>query len=154
VHDPLLLLLDEPTNGLDPQGIADVRQLLLHLSREKGITILISSHLLHEVELIADRMLIIDRGKKIRDGRVKELFDSHAMQVAIEVENTGAVSDALTRTRWQQHLVEANENGLQFQVDKGAIPSLINDLVGMQARIVAVRTHFSLEDQFLKLTGK
>ena len=64
VHDPSLVILDEPTNGLDPQGIADVRNLLLHLSREEGKTIFLSSHLLHEIELIADSMLIIDRGKK------------------------------------------------------------------------------------------
>lgn len=64
VHDPKLILLDEPTNGLDPQGIADMRNLVLKLSREMGKTILVSSHLLSEIELIATRMLIIHKGKK------------------------------------------------------------------------------------------
>lgn len=64
IHDPELIILDEPTNGLDPQGIADVRNLILHLSKIQGKTLLISSHLLSEMELIADSMLIIDKGKK------------------------------------------------------------------------------------------
>lgn len=154
VHDPQLLLLDEPTNGLDPQGIADVRNLLLQLSREKSITILISSHLLHEVELIADRMLIIDRGKKIREGRVRELFDAHAMQVMIEVEDAGILEGQLKQARWQQYLIGAEEGKLHFQLDKEDIPHLIAYLVGLQARITSVRSYYSLEEQFLQLTGK
>ncbi len=70
VHDPQLVILDEPTNGLDPQGIADVRNLILQLSKEKNKTLLISSHLLSEIELIADSMIIIDKGKKIVEGKV------------------------------------------------------------------------------------
>src|SRR6478736_10536652 len=74
IHDPRLIILDEPTNGLDPQGIADIRNLVLHLSREMKKTILVSSHLLSEMELIADSMLIIDKGKKIVEGKMTELF--------------------------------------------------------------------------------
>src|SRR5688572_15873467 len=58
IHNPELVILDEPTNGLDPQGIADVRNLILHLSRNLGKTVFVSSHLLNEMEMIADRMLI------------------------------------------------------------------------------------------------
>ncbi|HEX8313641.1 MAG TPA: ATP-binding cassette domain-containing protein, partial [Flavisolibacter sp.] len=65
VHNPQLIVLDEPTNGLDPQGIADVRHLILSLSRTEGKTVFVSSHLLSEIEVIADNMLIIDRGKKV-----------------------------------------------------------------------------------------
>lgn len=69
VHDPQLIILDEPTNGLDPQGIADVRNLILHLSREKKKTLFISSHLLNEIELVADSMLIINKRKKSSGGK-------------------------------------------------------------------------------------
>src|SRR5258708_18643615 len=62
VHNPDLVILDEPTNGLDPQGIADIRNLILHLSAHLKKTLLVSSHLLSEMELIANRMLIIDKG--------------------------------------------------------------------------------------------
>jgi ABC-type multidrug transport system ATPase subunit len=68
VHDPQLIILDEPTNGLDPQGIADIRNLILHLSREQKKTLMVSSHLLHEMEMISDLMLIIDKGKKVVEG--------------------------------------------------------------------------------------
>jgi ABC-type multidrug transport system ATPase subunit len=74
VQDPELIILDEPTNGLDPQGIADIRNLLLLLSRSYNKTILISSHLLNEVEQVATRMLIIDKGKKMVEGSVQKFL--------------------------------------------------------------------------------
>ena len=75
IHDPRLIILDEPTNGLDPQGIADIRNLILHLSREMKKTLLVSSHLLNEMEQVATRLLIIDKGKKLVEGTTAELFD-------------------------------------------------------------------------------
>ncbi len=74
VNDPDLLILDEPTNGLDPQGIADMRQLILQLSREQGKTIIVSSHLLSEIEMIADQVLIIDKGKKLMEASMQQLL--------------------------------------------------------------------------------
>ena len=65
VHEPDLLILDEPTNGLDPQGIAEIRQLILSLSKDHGKTILVSSHLLHEIEQVATDIIIIHKGKKM-----------------------------------------------------------------------------------------
>ncbi len=64
IHNPRLIILDEPTNGLDPQGIADMRNLILHLSRHLHKTVIVSSHLLNEIEQISTRMLIIDEGKE------------------------------------------------------------------------------------------
>ncbi|UCC65836.1 MAG: ABC transporter ATP-binding protein [Anaerolineae bacterium] len=74
IHDPDVLILDEPTNGLDPAGMMDIRQLIRHLARDQGKTIFLSSHLLHEVEQVCDRVLILDRGRTIAVGRVKELL--------------------------------------------------------------------------------
>ncbi|MFY7900402.1 MAG: ABC transporter ATP-binding protein, partial [Chitinophagaceae bacterium] len=68
VHNPQLIILDEPTNGLDPQGIADIRNLILRLSREMGKTVVVSSHLLSEIEQVATRLLIIDKGQKLIEG--------------------------------------------------------------------------------------
>jgi ABC-type multidrug transport system ATPase subunit len=62
LHDPELIILDEPTNGLDPQGMKDMRNLILHLSHDLKKTIFISSHILNEVELIANRMIILNKG--------------------------------------------------------------------------------------------
>lgn len=70
---PELLILDEPTDGLDPQGIREIRQLLVELAQQQGLTILLSSHLLHEVERICNRIAIIDQGKLLYQGSVQDL---------------------------------------------------------------------------------
>ena len=75
VNDPKLLILDEPTNGLDPQGIADMRQLIRSLCNEQGKTVIVSSHLLSEIEMIADRVLIIHKGKKVAEESMQSLTE-------------------------------------------------------------------------------
>ena len=84
VHNPKLIVLDEPTNGLDPQGIADIRNLILHLSKEQDKTIVVSSHLLSEIEQVATKVLIIDKGKKIVEDSAAALFDP--AQTIVEIE--------------------------------------------------------------------
>ena len=74
LRDPDVLILDEPTNGLDPAGMMDIRQMIRHLARDQGKTIFLSSHLLHEVEQVCDRVLILDRGRTIAVGRVEALL--------------------------------------------------------------------------------
>lgn len=76
LHDPELIILDEPTTGLDPQGIIDIRELILHLSRDKGKTIFLSSHILNELELISNRIAILNKGKLVVQGDMKELASS------------------------------------------------------------------------------
>ncbi len=73
LHRPLLLILDEPTNGLDPNGVIEIRQLLLRLNREEGVTILISSHLLAEIEKLVTHLGIIHRGRLVFQGTLGEL---------------------------------------------------------------------------------
>lgn len=74
LHDPELIILDEPTSGLDPQGVKDIRDLILYLNRELNKTILLSSHQLHEVEQVANRMIIIENGQAVVEGDVHELL--------------------------------------------------------------------------------
>ena len=74
LHEPELVILDEPTVGLDPQGIKEVRELIIRLSKEKEITVFLSSHILKEIELVANRMVIIDKGKSLVEGEVKALL--------------------------------------------------------------------------------
>ena len=87
IHNPRLIILDEPTNGLDPQGIADMRNLILHLSRHLHKTVIVSSHLLNEIEQISNRMLIIDEGKKIVEGTVESLTDPARTLVEVTVDD-------------------------------------------------------------------
>ncbi len=153
VHDPKLILLDEPTNGLDPQGIADIRNLILDLSKNHGKTILVSSHLLSEVELIANRMLIIDRGKKIAEGYVKELFDPAEMIVELDTVNPDFTLEAINNSPWKFFLRNRILGKLIFKMNKKDIPLLAADLVKAGVEIILIQPRHSLEDYFLSLTN-
>jgi ABC-type multidrug transport system ATPase subunit len=150
VHDPALVILDEPTNGLDPQGIADIRNLILRLSSEMGKTVLISSHLLSEIELVANRMIIIHKGKKIVEGNVSDLLDPAHTLVQIETTDDGRLYDAIRTTRWAPFLQPGGE--LKQMMNKEEVPLLVNDLVAMNTQILAVNSSHSLENYFLSLT--
>ena len=76
LHNPQVIILDEPSNGLDPQGQADMRELILKINKDKGITVIISSHILAEIEKIANRMIVINKGQKIIEGDVNSLISS------------------------------------------------------------------------------
>ncbi len=152
IHDPQLIILDEPTNGLDPQGIADIRNLILHLSRHQGKTIVVSSHLLHEIELIANRMLIIDKGKKIMEGTVAELVDPARTMVHVEVTNPQEVMTWLQSSKWSSSVKERHNNIILLQMNKPQVPELTADLVNAGAHIMALQPQNSLESYFLSLT--
>lgn len=152
VHDPQLIILDEPTNGLDPQGIADVRNLILRLSKHHGKTVLVSSHLLSEIEMIADRMLIIDKGKKVAEGSVKDLFDPSDMLVEVEINNLEAAATIISNSRWNATVQSKSDNGLLFRLDKKQIPSLTSELSAKGVEILSIQPKHSLEAYFLSLT--
>ncbi len=80
LHNPDLIILDEPTTGLDPHGMVDIRNIILQLANDHRKTILLSSHILPEVELIATRMIIINKGKAIAEGTVSELLDNKGLE--------------------------------------------------------------------------
>jgi ABC-type multidrug transport system ATPase subunit len=151
VHNPRLIILDEPTNGLDPQGIADMRNLVLHLSRDLGKTIVVSSHLLSEIELVANRMLIIHKGKKIVEGNVAELLDPSKSLVEIETENDAETREKLLQTKWRS-AVQNNANALQLKMNKEDVPMLIAEMVLLQVQVLSINPMHSLEDYFLSLT--
>lgn len=152
IHDPRLIILDEPTNGLDPQGIADMRNLILQLSKTHGKTIFVSSHLLSEIEMIADRMLILDKGRKVVEGAVNELFDSSKTLLELEVNNPEYVFEQLKLGAWQGFLKKRNQATITLQIPKERISQLHIDLVAMGAQLIALRPKHSLEDYFLSLT--
>jgi ABC-type multidrug transport system ATPase subunit len=154
VHDPEILLLDEPTNGLDPQGIADIRNLILYLSKEKKKTILISSHLLHEVEQIASRILIIDKGKKLVEGNSFELIKDAETIVELETTNNEESLKIINETSWAQHFKCSQNEFLVFKMHKNSVPTFNHMLVNKQIEVLQLITKHSLEDYFLQITNQ
>jgi len=152
VHDPDLVILDEPTNGLDPQGIADIRNLILHLSGHLKKTLLVSSHLLSEMELIAGRMLIIDKGKKVVEGSKAELFDPAQTVVELDSVDPDRTEALLRDAGWQSIGTERKGDKFLFTMDRSRIPDLTRDLAALGVQVLAIRPRHSLEDYFLSLT--
>lgn len=153
VHNPHLIVLDEPSNGLDPQGIADVRQLILYLSKELHKTVFVSSHLLSEMELIATRLLIIDKGRKIIEGPAAALFHPDDTILEVRLQNGTFIQAALEQSAWRGALQKEETDRLLFRINTEKIPELVHDLIGMQAQILLVQPRRSLEDYFLSLTS-
>ena len=150
IHNPELIILDEPTNGLDPQGIADVRNLILHLSKQEGKTIFVSSHLLSEIELIADSMLIIDKGRKVAEGKVKDLLNPADTLVQIETANNEMTRRVLQQSQWI-HSIQHSEP-ITLKMHKKEIPSLVKFLIEQNVELLSIQPKHSLEDYFLSLT--
>ncbi len=153
VHDPKLIILDEPMNGLDPQGIADVRNLILHLSRDLGKTLFVSSHLLNEMELIADSMLIINKGKKVAEGSKEELLNPVKTQVELITTDKQRSLEILKQTTWSSFLLLNTNGHILLELDKARIPELNRTLVEKGIQVISLRPKHSLEDFFLSLTS-
>jgi len=152
VHDPDLVILDEPTNGLDPQGIADIRNLILHLSGHLKKTLLVSSHLLSEMELIAGRMLIIDKGRKVVEGSKADLFDPAQTVVELDSIDPDRTEQLLQDSPWLSFKAERRGDKFLFTMDKSIIPAFTLDLAQKGVQVLAIRPRHSLEDYFLSLT--
>lgn len=153
VHNPKIIVLDEPTNGLDPQGIADIRNLILHLSREQKKTVLVSSHLLNEIEQVATRVLIIDKGKKIIEDSATNLFDPAQTIVEIETLNNAQAIQKLQQTQWANMLQNNSSGKLILKMDRNIIPQLHQTLVEQNIAVISVQPRHSLEDYFLQVTS-
>lgn len=154
VHDPGLIILDEPTNGLDPQGIAEMREMIIRLSREAGKTLLVSSHLLSEMEMMASSLLIIDKGRKVAEGKLNELLNPKTALVELAVSDTVAARQLLRQTEWIYNIHETTKQLLRFEMEKSRIPELTRILVSGGLDIQSIRPVHSLEEYFLAQTGK
>ena len=154
VNNPDLIILDEPTNGLDPQGITDIRNLILMLSRDKKKTVVVSSHLLSEVEQIADSMLIINKGKKIVEGRVTDLLNPGKVQLEIETLNNEEAKLILRASTWSDSLKGNSIEKLIIEVNRANIQDLTKYLVDHGVGLIGIKSVNSLEAYFLSLTSE
>ncbi len=152
IHNPRLIILDEPTNGLDPQGIADIRNLILRLSKETRKTVIVSSHLLSEIQLIANRLLIIDKGRKMVEGNASELFDASQTIVEVETVDNVMALDILKQSEWKTMVQPTRNQFIVLKMDKQQVPVLNQWLVQMNVPVLSIQPRHSLEDYFLQVT--
>ena len=152
VHNPSLIILDEPTNGLDPQGIADIRQLIQYLAKEEGKTVLVSSHLLSEIEQVAHQILIIHQGKKMVEGVTKELLDPEKRIVQIKTTDDANALKVIAAGRFSNYLLPRGE-GVYLKIPTREIPLLNESLVKADVALLGIETKNSLEDYFLQITS-
>lgn len=157
IHDPELIILDEPTTGLDPHGMKEIRELILSLKRDFGKTIFLSSHLLFEVQAIATRMIIINKGKTVVEGSVEELLRPKELELSISVNDKEKAID-VAKNMSLEIIDKINEqnfeknNQIRLKIHRDIIPVLNKKLVENDIEVFAITPSRSLEDYFLSLT--
>jgi ABC-2 type transport system ATP-binding protein len=148
---PELLILDEPTDGLDPQGVREIRQLLVELARQHGLTIFLSSHLLHEVERICNRIAIIDQGRLLYQGTVQSLLEPD-LQYKIRTDRTEQAFQFLSEDLKLPVFKNGNDH-LYLKVPEGDIAAVNRSLVSHGFQVFEISRHASsLEDIYFRLT--
>jgi ABC-2 type transport system ATP-binding protein len=152
LHNPELIVLDEPTTGLDPHGMKEIRDLIIHLSKEENKTIFLSSHILSEIELVANRMIIVDKGKKIVEGEVDSLLNKNSLSVTVEVNDIEKTLSVLMNTKWYANINSSSSNKFSIVLAQKEIPLLNKFLVENGIMVNALVPVRSLEDYFLSIT--
>lgn len=156
LHNPKLLILDEPTNGLDPNGIKEMRMFLKKIAKEKGIAILISSHILSEMELICDRVGIIDNGMIVENKTMSELQSGlqKSLQISIKVDYPNYAGKLILDNIKDHNGVYCIGNKVVIETSEENIPIMINLLTQKGVSIFGVNTVTkSLEDAFLEIVN-
>ena len=152
LNDPDLLILDEPTSGLDPAGVKDIRDLISSLNREMGKTIILSSHQLQDIEMIANRMCIISKGKQVVEGYVEDLLMQQSYFTIFEVDQVYKSIEVLEKSKLRIKLIEKDESQIKVVCKKGIIPEINKMLVNNRIAVKSIGTKQNLEDYFLTLT--
>jgi ABC-type multidrug transport system ATPase subunit len=154
LHNPDLIILDEPTTGLDPQGIIDIRNLILRLKNEQNKTVLLSSHNLAEIELICNRMVIINKGRSMVEGKVSELMNGENLILRLEASPIPAVKNVLLAWKPDLSWENVGDSALQFPIEKSEIPLLTKVLVENNIEIFSLEAKRTLEDYFIKIINQ
>lgn len=152
IHDPKLLILDEPASGLDPSGVRDVRKLLLYLNKDLDITIVLSSHQLQEIEMIANRMVILNKGQKVVEGEVDKLLTDHSYYTSFKVDQTEQALELLKNSSFKVEKIEMEANTIRIYCKRNVIPLINQHLVENQIMVHSIQVEQNLEDYFLTLT--
>ena len=149
--DPDFLVLDEPANGLDPQGIIEMRELILKLNRERQITVLISSHILDELSRLATHYGFIDRGHMIKEISAQELEAACRKCVRVEVTDTGVLSKVLDRMELEYEILSESQADIFASVN---VTALVLALAEMNCEVLSMNIRDeSLESYYVSLVG-
>ncbi|MCE2972403.1 MAG: ATP-binding cassette domain-containing protein [Sediminibacterium sp.] len=153
LNDPQLLMLDEPVNGLDPNGMVEMRELMKELNREKGITIFISSHLLHEVEKMCTHIGIIHKGKIRFEGKISELSHANGSgpQIILTVANAEKWLPILTEHYSDGQVITSDKISISIKKREDAI-DINRILVQAGAPVAESKIQDNLEDWFMQIT--
>ncbi|PID06302.1 MULTISPECIES: ABC transporter ATP-binding protein [unclassified Sporosarcina] len=148
LHRPKFLILDEPTNGLDPAGIREFRQHLRAIAETEGVSVFVSSHMLSEIELMCDRIAVIQNGRLVD---IRDMSETAQPHYYFELSPAEKAHYLLLSGGFAPELLPV---GLVLQVEKVQIPSIIKLLTANEIEVFAVQPHRkTLEDQFLEMTG-
>ena len=151
VGDPEFLVLDEPINGLDPQGIMEVREMIIKLNKEKGITILISSHILDELSRLATHYGFVERGRVIKEMSAEELERECRHSLRVNVNDTNILAGVLNEMGAEYKILSPNEADIFTPMQVTPLVLALNE----KNCVVASMTerHESLEQYFMGLVG-
>ncbi|MCB0652221.1 MAG: ATP-binding cassette domain-containing protein [Saprospiraceae bacterium] len=152
LHDPDLIILDEPANGLDPQGQKEMRHLIQRINVERGLTILISSHILNEIEQLCNRMVIINKGKSVVEGNVQELLNQGEMKVSFFVNEAEKAEKLIRESILANHLNESAEGKITLSIEQERISEVNRFLVEHDIAVSAIKPLRSLEEYFINIT--
>ncbi len=151
LHKPDLIILDEPTTGLDPQGIIEVRNLILRLKTEQQKTVLLSSHQLSEIEIIANRMVIINKGKSMIEGSVDALVNEQDLLLQINVSDYQNAMQAIELEFPALHVKHLHGSIIEMALEKEMVPKINYFLVNKGFSIHSLEPKRKLEDFFMKI---
>lgn len=154
LHDPDLIILDEPTTGLDPQGMKEIRDLIITLSKEENKTIFLSSHILYEVELVANRMVIINKGTSVIEGEVEALLQQANLKVTMQVTDIEKAKQLLSASSWAAKVNSFTDDKIIFALDPEEIRKVNRYFIENGVDVNSIIPMRSLEEYFLELTEK
>ena len=150
--DPEFIILDEPMNGLDPAGIVEVRELILRLNRERNITFLISSHILTELSLVANKYGIISRGTLIKEIYADELNNEIQPTIVIEASDPAALYNVISKDVSPEKLT-LNDNGVRI-AENVDLNKILNKILSAKIEILSINCNKSnIEGYYLSLMG-
>jgi ABC-type multidrug transport system, ATPase component len=154
LHSPSLLVLDEPTNGLDPAGIHELRQQLRDLAQKENIAVFVSSHLLSEMELMCDKVAIIQNGELVEIQNISEMLeDTNDTTVSINAQPADKATAILEKLESVTNIT-VNNNEIEITTAWDNIPDIVSKLVSENIKLYEVhKVQKSLEDKFLEMTG-